>query len=73
MLSREKLNNIHRLELEEIKQIFHECVEALGLVDIETASMLLCVSKRRVYQLMNNNNSITVSRHKLPLINLMLK
>ena len=70
MLQQEKLNNIHKLKNEEVLQILHECVEALGLVDMETATMALGVSKRRIYQLMNDNNSLVAGKHKLPLINL---
>jgi hypothetical protein len=73
MLSEDKLNNIHKLELEEILQIFHECKIALGLEDMENASKALGVSKRRLYQLMDYNNSIQIGCHKLPLVNLINK
>jgi predicted DNA-binding transcriptional regulator AlpA len=70
MLSQEKLNNIHKLKSEEILQIFHECEEYLGLVDMEESEKILGISKRRVYQLMNQNNSIEIGKHKFPCINL---
>lgn len=73
MISREKLNNIHKLESHEILQIFHECEEALGLSDMDTASMVLGISKRRIYQLMNNDNSLKVGIHRMSFINLMIK
>lgn len=73
MLSQDKLNNIHKLKQDEILQIFHECEEALGLVDIEDASHILAIRKRRVYQLMNDSNSIKIGRHKFPLINILIK
>lgn len=72
MISREKLNKLHSLEQEEILQIFHECAEALGLVDMETATKLLNRSKRRIYQLMNDNNSVKIGSHKFLFINLFL-
>ena len=73
MLSQDKLNNIHKLKSEEIIQIFHECEEALGLVDMESASLALGLSKRRLYQLMDEKNSIQIGCHKLPLVNLINK
>jgi predicted DNA-binding transcriptional regulator AlpA len=69
MLSQDKLNNIHKLNFDEILQIFHECEEALGLVDIEDAAHILAISKRRVYQLMKEGNYINIGKHKFPLIN----
>ena len=73
MLSQDKLNNIHKLKQDEILQIFHECEEALGLVDIEDAAHILAISKRRIYQLMTDKNSIKIGRHKFPLINILIK
>lgn len=73
MIAKEKLNNLHKLDLTDIGLIFLECEEALGLVDVETASIILGVSKRRVYQMMNDKNSISIGRHKFPCINLMVK
>jgi hypothetical protein len=73
MLTPEKLNNIHKLNPDEVRQIFLECVEYWGLEDMDTAEKLLGISKRRIYQKMNENNSISIGRHKLPCINLMLK
>jgi predicted DNA-binding transcriptional regulator AlpA len=73
MLPQEKLNNIHKLKLEEVLQIFHECEEALGIVDIDEASKILCISKRRIYQLMTDKNSIEIGIHKFPCINLLIK
>jgi len=70
MLSQDKLNNIHKLKHEEILQIFHECEEVLGIVDLEESKKALGIGKRRIYQLMNENNSIKIGRHKFPCINL---
>ena len=72
MLSEDKLNNIHKLKPDEIVQIFHECEEALGLVDLTDSSNILGISKRRVYQLLNNKNSLVIGKHKFPFINLMI-
>jgi len=72
MISREKLNNIHKLSLEEVKQILYECIEALGLSDINEAKEALGISRGRIYQKMNENNSLQLGIHKLPMINLML-
>jgi hypothetical protein len=73
MIAQEKLNNLHKLKLEEVFQIFHECEEVLGLVDMGDAQNILGISKRRIYQKLTPNNSISVGKHKLPLVNLMLK
>lgn len=72
MLTKEKLKNIHKLSLFEVKQIYYECEEVLGLSDLETSSKALGVSKRRIYQLMNKSNSITIGKHKFPCINLII-
>lgn len=71
MLTQEKLNNIHKLPLSEVKQILNECEEALGVTDMETASNVLGIGKRRVYQLMNEGNSISIGSHKFICINLL--
>jgi hypothetical protein len=71
MLTQDKLNNIHKLNPEEILQILHECEEALGLVDISEASNILCLSKRRIYQKLNPANSIKIGNHIFPCINLL--
>jgi hypothetical protein len=72
MLTQEKLNNIHKLKLDEIFQIFHECEEALGIIDLEDSSKILGIGKRRIYQLMNDSNSIKIGRHKFPCINILI-
>lgn len=70
MLSEDKLNNIHKLNPKEVLQIFHECEEYLGLVSISEASHILGRSKRRIYQLMNDSNTIIIGIHKFLCINL---
>ena len=69
MISQEKLNSIHRLELPEVVQILDECIEALGLTDIETARQALGVNRSRVYQLMNDKTSYKIGKHKFLMIN----
>lgn len=73
MITQEKLNNLHKLSKDDVLQIFHECEEILGLIDVTKASELLNISKRRIYQLMDKNNSIEIGSHKLPCLNLMIK
>jgi len=73
MITREKLNNLRRLPLEDILQIFHECVGALAITDMDEAQHALGISKRRIYQLMDQNNSIQIGKHKFPCINLFIK
>jgi hypothetical protein len=72
MLTQEKLNNIHRLNPEEVMQILHECEEYLGIVDMDQAESILHISKRRIYQKMNDKNCQSIGRHKFPCINLFI-
>jgi len=73
MITQQKLNNIHKLQPNEVLQIFHECVEYLGLSDMESAELILGKSKRRIYQLMTPKNSLFLCKHKLPFVNLLIK
>ncbi|MFA5300690.1 MAG: hypothetical protein WC389_21080 [Lutibacter sp.] len=73
MITREKLNNLRRLPLEDIFQIFHECVGALAIADMDEAEHALGISKRRIYQLMNDKNSVSLGKHEFPCINLFVK
>lgn len=73
MIEQKKLNNIHKLELDEVLQIFHECVEALGITDLDEAKTVLSISKRRIYQIMNPTNSVNYGKHKVPCINIINK
>lgn len=55
-----------------MKKILDECIEALGVCDIETAKNIFQVHRSRVYQIMNDKNTLQIGIHKFPLINLMI-
>ena len=71
MIQEHKLNNICNLEFEEIKQILDTCIDVLGVVDINEAKNALCIGRQRVYQLMNEKNTIKIGNHKFLSINLL--
>ena len=73
MISREKLNKLSKLDNEELVQILDECIELLGTVDVPEAMKILCISRPRIYQKMNNKNSVKIGNHKFPCINLIIK
>lgn len=71
MLTNDKLNNIHKLNSDEVIQILHECVEYIGMADIETASRVLGISKRRLYQKLTPSNHLKLGIRIIPFINLL--
>ena len=64
MLSQEKLNSLHKLQQLEVEQILYECIEILGVVDIQEACEALNVQRSRIYQIMNEKNIIIIGKHK---------
>ena len=71
MISQQKLNNIHKLNPDEILQIMHECAEALGVVSTIEYCKIMGSGKRAVYQKIKENKIITftISGKKFPCIN----
>lgn len=72
-MDKEKLNNIYNLQSLEIKEILYTCIDALGAVDINESCNALGVKRARIYQLMNENNTIKIGNHKYLCINLINK
>lgn len=68
-MDKQKLNNIYSLKSAEIREILYTCIDALGVVDIREAQNALGVGRQRVYQLMNDNNTIKIGNHKFLCIN----
>ena len=68
-MDKQKLNNIYSLKSDEIREILYTCIDALGVVDIREAQNALGVGRQRVYQLMNENNTIKIGSHKFLCIN----
>lgn len=73
MINNRLKTEYNKLNLNEIFELLRICADDLGLVDMENAINILGKKKRRIYQLMNENNSLEIGSHKFPLINLMLK
>jgi tRNA U38,U39,U40 pseudouridine synthase TruA len=69
MITQEKLNKLHELNKEEVKQILDECIEVLGVCDISESCEALNVQKSRIYQLMNDKNTLQIGKHKFLMIN----
>lgn len=73
MITEKQLCNIHKLPLEDINLILDECIEALGLCDIQTSCYALGVQRSRIYQLMNKYNTKKIGRHKYLMINMYME
>ncbi len=57
------------LPLDDVKAILNECIEALGITDIETTCFALNVQRSRIYQIMNSDNTLQIGKHKYLMIN----
>ena len=71
MITQKQLNNLHNLPLYDVSLILDECIEALGLCDIQTACYAMGVQRSRVYQLMTEDNTKQIGIHKFPMINIL--
>jgi hypothetical protein len=70
MITEQNINNLHKLSKEDVKIIMHECAEILCVCDIKESEQILGKKKRRIYQLMNEENTFHIGIHKFPCINL---
>lgn len=69
-LTKTQIKNIHALPPDMVKEILDECIERLAVCDIEEACNVLKVQRSRIYQLMNNNNTLKIGKHKFLMINI---
>jgi hypothetical protein len=68
-LTQKQIENIHALPPETVKELLYECIEKLGVVDIEEAETALSVQRSRIYQLMQPNNTLKIGKHKFLMLN----
>jgi len=73
MITEQQENNIYHLPDEDKLKILRICASALSITDMENASKILNIGKRRIYQRLNDKNSIQLGIHKFPAINLIVK
>jgi hypothetical protein len=71
MITEQQINNLHKMSKADIKILMHECAEILCLCDIKEAENILCKKRRRIYQLMNEENTLQIGIHKFICINLL--
>ena len=45
------------------------CIDDLGVVDVNDAMYILNVNRSRIYQIMDDNNSLKIGKHKYLMIN----
>lgn len=62
-------NNIANLKADDLKEILDICIEELGVVDVQSAMKILAVNRSRIYQLMKDNNTLKIGKHKFIMIN----
>lgn len=67
--TREQLDEINKLSIEQKKELLYICLEDLGIDDVEGARQALCVNRARIYQKMNDNNTLKIGKHKFLMIN----
>lgn len=70
MITEQQKNNIANLTLDDLKEILDICIDELGAADIETAMKALDINRSRVYQVMNDTNTLKIGKHKFLLINI---
>jgi hypothetical protein len=73
MITEKKLNNIEKLELEDVKQILYKCLLVLGVEDIENARGIFGVNRSRIYQMMIDKNTLQIGKHKFLMTNFIIK
>jgi len=69
-LTEKQIVNIHAFPSDTVKELLYECIERLGVVDIEEAEIALRVQRSRIYQLMNDDNTLKIGKHKFLMINI---
>lgn len=67
------INNLYdltnNLSKDEIKLLLDICIDELGIVDVKEAMYILNVNRSRIYQIMNDNNTLKIGNHKFLMIN----
>ena len=69
MVTEKQLSNIYNLPKEDLRQILDVCIDALGMVDVQDGCNALGIGRARLYQLMNDQNTLKIGIHKFYLIN----
>lgn len=71
MIDNNKLNNIHKLSVDDCLIIMHECAERIGLVEVDDCKDILHISKRQVYYHIESGElkHFTIGKRKFPCIN----
>jgi hypothetical protein len=70
-LTEEQRNNIYHLDSETQIEILHECVEALGIVDVPTYEKVMNERRRTIYDKIDKGKikTLDIGIHKFPMIN----
>ena len=63
------INEIYKLSDCDKKKVLDNCIDDLGIVDVQTAMQLLSVNRSRIYQIMNKNNTMNLGKHKYLMLN----
>jgi hypothetical protein len=73
MIVEHKKQNLSKLPFDDLKEILDICLDELGVVDIQQAREVTGLSRPRIYQLMTDQNTIKIGKHKFISINLLNK
>ena len=72
-MNKDKIYNFYNnLSIEERKELLGACLDDLGVIDTPSATKLLKVSRSRVYQIMNDFNTLEIGKHKFLMLNVYL-
>ena len=71
MINKDKLNNLHRLSVDDCLLIMHECAERIGLVDVDEYCSITMKGKRATYYNMKQGKIkyFEISGKKYPCVN----
>ena len=61
--------NVSKMSASDLRELLDICIEELSVVDVNEAMIALKVGRQRVYQLMNDNNTLKIGKHKFLMLN----
>jgi len=65
-----KLYNFYnKLSYQERKELLDICIDDLGVVDTPDVMKILNVNRSRIYQIMNDKNTLKIGKHKYLMLN----
>lgn len=71
MITDKQKLNIYKMSTVDKMELLNICIEELGVVDVPTCAKIFDISRGRVYQKMNDKNTLPIGKHKFPMANVL--